>query len=598
MKRLVSIITILFYMCSIYAVTLEHKTVLDIFGDPIKEKALTSTEPLEGKFSDSLHNEEPFNWNVSIDENGYVSFDITQNGIPVDMSQYYYLTIAFKVDDSQTPIECSAQVTKSDKFCYNRVVSEWPLIEHVVKAKTVKIVIYNSRCVYNLGTVDVTGIGDLFYDSESYNKALSLIENKEYEQAKDVLEAMDSESFDYFGCNSLIDKIDTALYLDPAEEKYAAGDYEEAKVLLDTLQRENHRVYFSDKTKSLIANLYFKEGIELLEQGLVDEGFKKIYSACQTNVDETQAVAMAEEVINCVENIIKAENDFSEINSIVIVSLIHEVNVPFYKTSILETYAHTLIDKGLPSNITTDNLTQLDTIRKYFEKEYNNLSDETRQFLLDTLYVKTTEVLFKEGQIDDVSNVLEEYQKYDEYNETKIKNVSNKIDRFYSKNKLRLSFGFEENMCFSLPKETVYIEGTYTDSDLGIDYRKFGIATEKTMVNIFAGISVPVTEHLFGGYRIGFAGNSFAFIEDGIRYNQVFVPYLSQHIELGSYLSDSPIFVKAFANYLISFIPNVGNSLCAGLALGIPYVELGFVMDNMKNPAVYLSAQFSFKLQK
>lgn len=50
MKRFVSIITILFCLSSLFATAvLERKTVLDIFGDPIKDNALTLSEPLEGK---------------------------------------------------------------------------------------------------------------------------------------------------------------------------------------------------------------------------------------------------------------------------------------------------------------------------------------------------------------------------------------------------------------------------------------------------------------------------------------------------------------------------------------------------------------------
>lgn len=596
MKRLVSIITIFFCIYSIFAVTLERKTVLDIFGDPIKEKALTLSEPLEGKFSDSLHDQEPFSWTVSIDENGYVSFDIFENGIPCDFPKYYSYTIAFKVDDTQPPIESSAYVTNSDTYHYNRVVSEKPLIQHVAKAKTVKIVIYNSSCVYNLGAVDVSGLGDLYYDLDSYNKALELVENKELNKVKEILKSMDLPSFNYFDCNSLIDEIDTALYLNTAEEKCAEGNYEEASALLDALQRENSRVYFSDKTKSLISNLYFKEGIELLEKGFVDEGFKKIYSAYQTNVDETQAVVMAEEVISCIENIIKSVNDFSEINSIVIVSLIHEVNASFYKTSILETYANALIEKGLPYSITSDNLKQLDTIRKYFEKEYNNLSDETKQFLLDTLYVKTTEVLIKEGQFDDTSNVLEEYQKYDEYDETKIKTVSNKIEKYYSNNKLRFFLGCDGGVCIPPLKETIYMEGTYDNFDRGIAYKKSGIATEKDILGLHIGISVPFTKQLFGGYRVGIAGNGLAFNEDGREYSLFKGPLLSQHIEVGTYLGDTMFLAKVFAKYCISLSPDADNSIHAGVAIGIPYVEIGFVMENMKNPAIFFSGQICFEL--
>ena len=55
-------------------------------------------------------------------------------------------------------------------------------------------------------------------------------------------------------------------------------------------------------------------------------------------------------------------------------------------------------------------------------------------------------------------------------------------------------------------------------------------------------------------------------------------------------------FTKVFAKYLISLVPNVDNSICAGVAVGIPYVEIGFVMDNMKNPAIFFSGQISFEL--
>ena len=55
-------------------------------------------------------------------------------------------------------------------------------------------------------------------------------------------------------------------------------------------------------------------------------------------------------------------------------------------------------------------------------------------------------------------------------------------------------------------------------------------------------------------------------------------------------------FINIFAKYLISVVPTVDHSICAGVAVGIPYVEIGFVMDNMKNPAIFFSGQISFEL--
>ena len=597
MKRLVSIITIFFCIYSIFAVTLERKTVLDIFGDPIKEKVLTLSEPLEGKFSDSLHDQETFSWTVSIDENGYVSFDIFENGIPCDLSKFYYLTIAFKVDDTQTPIESSAYVTKSDMYHYNRVVSEKPLIQHVAKAKTVKIVIYNSSCVYNLGAVDVSGLGDLYYDLDSYNKALELIENKELNKAKEILQSMDLPSFNYFECKSLIDEIDTALYLNTAEEKCAEGNYNEARALIDVLQIENTSLYYSNQTTNLISILYFKEGIDFLEEGLIDEGFKKIYIAYKTNVDEAQNIVMAEEVISIIDGIIKSKNNYSDINSVVIISLIHEINAPFYEARILETYANTLIDKELPSSITTENLNQIETIRKYFKKECNNISDETRKFLLDTLYGKAIDFLIKEGQIDNASRVLEEYKTFEDSDESIVKKASKEIENYNRFNRLKITLSVEGDVCIPPLKESIYIEGTYSDYDNDIDYRKSGFATIKSTSNYLVGMSFPLTNKLFVGYRLGLAINGFAFNDGDRKYEAFPNPYLSQQLELGCYFADSIFYGKGFAKYLISLSSVQKNSMNIGFAFGIPYLEVGFILDNMKNPAIYCALQFPIDMQ-
>lgn len=596
MKRLFSLLSLILCFSSLFAVVLKHKTVLDIFGDPVKEKALTLSEPLEGKYTDSLHEQEPFTWTVTIDENGYVSFDIYKNGIPFDMSQYYYLSIAFKVDESQTPIECSAYVTKSEKYYYNRVVSEKPLFQYIENASTVKIVIYNSSCVYNLGIVNVSGIGDLFYDSDSYHKTLDLIENKEYETAKAVIEAMDSKSYKYFDCKSLIDIIDTALYLDTAELKYEEEYYKEVETILDALQKENPRIYASAKAQDLKNVVEFYNALELIANESFASGLQCLYTIYQ-NIDNKIVICDYEDdVFVSIEKAINSETSLPKMNAIVANALSYDFNIPSYKTKILEFYANAIKNKAFASSFQYVNHQQIDSLRKTFKKEYNNLPSETIRILLDVLYVNDIEVLVDEGNFDSASALLEEYRLFDEHDETKIKTVSRKIEKYYSNNKLRINFGFEGNVCIPPLKEKIYMEGTYEDPDRLVTYKKASNATIKNMLGLHVGITVPFTKQLFGGYRTGIAGNGLAFIEEEREYSTFNGPLVSQHIEVGIYLGDSMFFTKVFAKYLISLVPNVDNSICAGVAVGIPYVEIGFVMDNMKNPAIFFSGQISFEL--
>ena len=107
---------------------------------------------------------------------------------------------------------------------------------------------------------------------------------------------------------------------------------------------------------------------------------------------------------------------------------------------------------------------------------------------------------------------------------------------------------------------------------------------------------MPFTKQLFGGYRVGIAGNGLAFNEDGREYSLFKGPLLSQHIEVGTYLGDTMFLAKVFAKYCISLSPDADNSIHAGVAIGIPYVEIGFVMENMKNPAIFFSGQICFEL--
>ncbi len=92
MKRLVSLLLVILCISSLYSVEFEHKTVLDIFGDSIKDKALTLSEPLDGKYTDAYNEQEPIIWVMRIDERGYISFDIFKDGKPFDLSSFYYLT--------------------------------------------------------------------------------------------------------------------------------------------------------------------------------------------------------------------------------------------------------------------------------------------------------------------------------------------------------------------------------------------------------------------------------------------------------------------------------------------------------------------------
>lgn len=232
----------------------------------------------------------------------------------------------------------------------------------------------------------------------------------------------------------------------------------------------------------------------------------------------------------------------------------------------------------------------------FFKTEYTNLSEDTKRVLLDVLYVKAIEELIEEKKLDDATNLLKEYRNYDKHDERVAQKLSKTIDRYYGHNKYRFSFGENLSLCLPL-KEEVYIEGTYSDYERDIEYRKTGVAENKCEYFFCAGISVPINAYLFIGYKAGISVTAYDFKDNEKSYISWEGPRLSQQIELGYYPEKSYVFLKAIAKYGIGLVSDVKNSFSAGVAIGIPYLEIGFIMDNMKNPSFYLTTQISFSLE-
>lgn len=168
---------------------------------------------------------------------------------------------------------------------------------------------------------------------------------------------------------------------------------------------------------------------------------------------------------------------------------------------------------------------------------------------------------------------------------------------FYNSNKFRISLGGNVIINTTPLNNMIYIEGTYSDDKKGIEYKKTGIAENKVSLIFCSGISVPLNNNIFWGYKMGLAEKGYSFDDNDQSYVLWEEPSLSQQIELGICPKNTFFFVKGFTRYDIGLSHSATNSFTAGVAIGIPYGEIGFVMDNLKTPSLYLSAQISFSLE-
>ena len=51
--------------------------------------------------------------------------------------------------------------------------------------------------------------------------------------------------------------------------------------------------------------------------------------------------------------------------------------------------------------------------------------------------------------------------------------------------------------------------------------------------------------------------------------------------------------IKTFVSYTFGFFPELYSDFAIGVSLGIPYVEVGLVLDRFKTPAFFIGVQSS-----
>ena len=200
MKRFVSLISIILCISSLSAISWDKKDAVDIFGDKTGDSIIYTIEPQEGWFSDINHDHEPISWTARIEKEGYISFDILENGILSDLSVPSPYLISLKSNDGLSIEEYDAYSMKSDKYCTNRITSNDFYIDEINFSEPVKIVIYNDEGIYNLGTVDFSEVESLLFDKVSYDAALSLMNEGKYIEAKTIIKQLDLETYYHYNC--------------------------------------------------------------------------------------------------------------------------------------------------------------------------------------------------------------------------------------------------------------------------------------------------------------------------------------------------------------------------------------------------------------
>lgn len=158
-------------------------------------------------------------------------------------------------------------------------------------------------------------------------------------------------------------------------------------------------------------------------------------------------------------------------------------------------------------------------------------------------------------------------------------------------NDIRGSVGIEVFYTLKPISEEVFITGSYTDR-YGRNHYEEGIASDKLILTIPIGISYPVTNNLFIGYKCGISVYSYSFTVDYAKYS---APYagLSNRSDFGFYIKDRMFSIKTFVSYTFCFFPELYDDFAIGVSLCIPYFEVGFALDRFKIPSIFFTLQYS-----
>lgn len=281
MKRLVSIITILFCIYSVFAITWGKKDELYIFGDKTGNSIIYTVDEQEGWFSDVNHDHEPITWKAYIDDSGFLFFDIYENGKVSDLSIPSPYTISFKRENSSYPIEDSAYLSKSDEYYSNRIACTYPFVGDFNLSKPYKVVVYNEDGIYNLGTVDFSQVENLYYDTQTYYKIVELVDQERYQEAKDFLQNLDKLTYVYYNCDSLLYSININSCLSSAIDRAKNKEFIEALSMV-----QEYQSYVSkdeDKSKSIIDDILKSLCTALKEDDNFANGIdtSSFYSMCK-----------------------------------------------------------------------------------------------------------------------------------------------------------------------------------------------------------------------------------------------------------------------------------------------------------------------------
>ena len=384
MKRFVSLISIILCISSLSAISWDKKDAVDIFGDKTGDSIIYTIEPQEGWFSDINHDHEPISWTARIEKEGYISFDILENGILSDLSVPSPYLISLKSNDGLSIEEYDAYSMKSDKYCTNRITSNDFYIDEINFSEPVKIVIYNDEGIYNLGTVDFSEVESLLFDKVSYDAALSLMNEGKYIEAKTIIKQLDLETYYHYNCQSLVYSLDNVIYLDAARIKYEEGDYTGAKALLDELYFVNHKLYETSWAVTIRNNVDIKFGLEAIAKGQISNGCKAIFNAKARANQNNYYIGMDDEVLKAATTFLSSLSSRNEIDKSIADLLKYEPQDDSFWSSLLILYAKTLENKGL---INTPSQTSVYLIRELFKEEQSNIESASNEILVDALYL-------------------------------------------------------------------------------------------------------------------------------------------------------------------------------------------------------------------
>lgn len=472
MKRLVSVITILFCIYSVFAITWGKKDELDIFGDKTGNTIIYTVDEQEGWFSDATHAHEPITWTAQVDEYGYISFDIFENGIPTDLSVPSPYQISIKTNDALHVREYDAYLIKSDKYCKNRITSYYFYIERISFLTPMKIVIYNDEGIYNLGSVDFSEVESLYYDTISYNTALSLIDEGKHEEAKEIIEGLDYKTYAYYDCKALVNDLDSVIYLDSAEAKYEEGDYYAAKKLLTELSLINDKLYNSWRAVNLSNKVDIKFGLESISKGQIIQGCKALSNVEYIGDSLEYDMSIDYEVIKAVTTYISSLSSRNEIDKAINDFMYYKPQSDFFWTSLLILYANTLENKGL---ISTPSQTPVNFIIDLFNENQSSIGNSNKEILEDALYLSRVAQESKKENFKEAFYLINNYQALPSVTKESIKDTIENLLKEYCE-KLERAISAEESSTLSICnissfyslcndssyyKDAVYLEAKY-----------------------------------------------------------------------------------------------------------------------------------------